>query len=202
MQATPAKLLRLPAFPKLTENNVRKGFLEDSQYAELVEACSQLWFRAMLECGRTYGWRVSELKNLRAEQLDFAERVIRLEPGTTKNGEGREVVMTDAVYTLLQACVIGKAQSDYVFTRENGNQVKDFRETWAKACKAAGVPALLFHDLRRTAARKLRRAGIAEGVIMKSGVGKLGACSNATRSFRNPTLRTQCTSWKHTSVST
>ena len=36
---------------------------------------------AMLECGRTYGWRVSELKNLRAEQLDFAERVIRLEPG-------------------------------------------------------------------------------------------------------------------------
>lgn len=109
---------------------------------------------------RTYGWRVSELKNLRAEQLDFAERVIRLEPGTTKNGEGREVVMTDAAYTLLRACVIGKAQSDYVFIRKNGNQLKDFRETWAKACKAAGVPALL------------RRAGIAEGVIQRIGVGK------------------------------
>jgi integrase len=167
MQATPAKVLRLPSFPKLTENNVRKGFLEDSQYKELAEACPQLWFRAMLECGRTYGWRVSELKNLRADQLDFAERVIRLEPGTTKNGEGREVIMTDAVYTLLRACVVGKVQSDYVFTRENGNQVKDFRETWAKACKAAGVPALLFHDLRRTAARNLRRAGIAEGVIQR-----------------------------------
>jgi len=169
MQATPAKVLRLPAFPKLTENNVRKGFLEDSQYAKLVEVCPQLWFRAMLECGRTYGWRVSELKNLRAEQLDFAERVIRLEPGTTKNGEGREVVMTDAVYTLLRACVVGKAPSGFVFTRENGNQVKDFRETWAKARNAAGVPALLFHDLRRTAARNLRRAGIAEGVIQRIG---------------------------------
>ena len=159
-----------PSFSeKLTENNVRKGFLEDSQYAKLVEACPQLWFRAMVECGRTYGWRVGELKNLRAEQLDFAERVIRLEPGTTKNGEGREVVMTDAVYTLLRACVTNKAQSEFVFTRENGNQVKDFRETWEKACKAAGVPALLFHDLRRTAARNLRRAGIAEGVIQRIG---------------------------------
>ncbi len=40
---------------------------------------------------------------------------------------------------------------------------------WRNACVAAGVPNLLFHDLRRTAARNLRRAGVAEGVIMKIG---------------------------------
>lgn len=95
--------------------------------------------------------------------------MIRLEPGTTKNREGREVFMTDAVYLLLSACVSGKRCEDYVFTRCNGKRVLDFRKTWENACDAAHVPGLLFHDLRRTAARNLRRAGVPETVIMKIG---------------------------------
>ena len=35
--------------------------------------------------------------------------------------------------------------------------------------KQAKYSGLIFHDLRRTAARNLRRAGIAEGAIMKIG---------------------------------
>jgi integrase len=38
-----------------------------------------------------------------------------------------------------------------------------------EACQKVGVPGLLFHDLRRTAARNLRKAGVAEGFIMKIG---------------------------------
>ena len=34
-------------------------------------------------------------------------------------------------------------------------------------CTAAGMPALLFHDLRRTAARNLRAAGVPEEIIMR-----------------------------------
>src|SRR4051812_27967980 len=111
---------------------------------------------------RTYGWRISELKNMQVGQIDLAQKVIRLEPGTTKNGEGREVVMTGSVSTLLKACASGKTAGDFVFTRAGGKRVKDFRKIWAKACEAAGVPGLLFHDLRRTAARNLRRAGVSE----------------------------------------
>ena len=168
-RATPPKVYQSPAFPRLSENNVRKGFLEDAQLGELLSACPEIWFHALVEIGRTYGWRIGELLSMRVEQVDLLARTIRLEPGTTKNRDGREVTMTKRVYGLLKLCSHAKAAEEFVFTRSNGKPVRDFRGTWAKACRAAGVPALLSHDLRRTAARNLRRAGAAEGVIMKIG---------------------------------
>jgi integrase len=112
---------------------------------------------------------VSEVKGLRVRQLDFAERTITLDPGTTKNGEGRCVTMTADLFLLLRGCCHAKAPDDYVLTRSNGSPVKDFRRVGANACKHAGCPGRMFHDLRRTAARNLRRAGVSEGVIMKIG---------------------------------
>jgi integrase len=78
-------------------------------------------------------------------------------------------MMTDEVCKLLSALVHGKQGEDHVFTRSNGKTVCDFGGTWRNASAHAGVPDLLFHDLRRTGARNLRRAGVAEGIIMKIG---------------------------------
>jgi integrase len=109
------------------------------------------------------------LLKLRVNQIDLDNWIIRLHPGTTKNKDGREVKMTQTVHDLLELCVEGKNPHDHVFTRPNGQRVRDFRGAWDNARIATGVPKLLFHDLRRTAARNFRRAGIAEGVIMKIG---------------------------------
>lgn len=171
MRAKPPKVHRVPAFPTLQENNVRKGFLADDQYDKLAAECAKqgLWMRALLAVACNFGWRKSELLNLKVSQIDLFARVIRLEVGETKNSEGRTVKMTDEAYTLLAACIQGKQPNDYVFTRNDGQPVRDFRQTWRNACTRAGVPALLFHDLRRTGARNLRRLGVGETTIMRIG---------------------------------
>jgi len=40
------------------------------------------------------------------------------------------------------------------------------RSAWKRATKHAGLVGRLVHDLRRSAARDFRRAGVSEGVIM------------------------------------
>ena len=56
----------------------------------------------------------------------------------------------------------------FVFHRD-GNRIAytTLHKHWKKACKSAGLAGRLIHDLRRTAARDMRRAGLSEGEIMK-----------------------------------
>ena len=64
----------------------------------------------------------------------------------------------------------------WVFTRDGRNRIKSFRGAWDEASKRAGLwdndtgrPTRLFHDLRRTGARNLVRAGVPERVVMEIG---------------------------------
>lgn len=168
-KGTPPKVKAAPYIPMLQESNPRTGFLKDAEYSQLAVECGKvgLWLRAMLAVAYNYGWRKGELLGLRVREVDLLERTIRLDPGTTKNLEGRNVPMTEDVFTLLSAAAAGKQANDYVFTREDGNPVRDFRGAWRQACERAGVPELLVHDLRRTGVRNMRRAGNSETICMK-----------------------------------
>lgn len=61
-----------------------------------------------------------------------------------------------------------------VLTRE-GKRIVEMRDAWAKLTAAAGVPGLLRHDLRRSAAKALRAAGVPESVVMAMGGWKTAA---------------------------
>jgi integrase len=123
----------------------------------------------LVECGATVGWRLQEFLTLKVHQVDLEHRMLRLEPGTTKNKEGRNAPMSEPMFRLLGACCFNKGGDEFVFTRPDGSVVRDMRKAWFRARKRAGLPNLLFHDLRRTAARNLRRHGIAESTIKSIG---------------------------------
>jgi integrase len=48
-----------------------------------------------------------------------------------------------------------------------GEPVAESRKAWATACKRAGLPGILFHDLRRSAIRNMIRAGVDRVVAEK-----------------------------------
>src|SRR4029077_15172999 len=90
-QSSPPKLVRVPVFPRLPEENIRRGFVEDAQYGKLAAACARvgLWMRAIFEVGYDFGWRISELTNLRVRQVDLASRRVTLDAFTTNTHEHR-----------------------------------------------------------------------------------------------------------------
>jgi integrase len=159
---------------KLKENNVRKGFFERDQFVALRSALPSD-IKPVVTFAYWTGCRKGEILSLLWPQVDWAERVVRLEPGETKNDDARVIPLVDELYEMLK---LQKAMRDerwpacaWVFSRR-GNRIKDFRKAWEQACKAAGVtdsggdPARVFHDLRRTGVRNLIRAGVPERVAM------------------------------------
>jgi len=146
---TPPKVTVVPFFPMLREAEPRKGFLKPSEYDALARACGEtgLWLRAIFEIAVSFGFRRGELvgtNGLKVEQIDFVGNVIRLE--VTKNGDPREIYMTETVRSLLMQCVVGKNSTDYVFSRPNGEPVISFRRSWEAACISAGVGELRCRD--------------------------------------------------------
>jgi integrase len=165
-------LQTVPRFPHLKEPAARTGFLESGQRDRLAEECGRvgLWMRSIFECAVSFGFRLHELtghRGLKVSQLDFLSNTITLHADQTKNGCSRKVIMTGVVRELLLQCVTEKSPGDHVFTRPDGAPMISFGKVWRTCCARAGVPDLLFHDLRRAAVRSLVRSGVSEGVAMK-----------------------------------
>lgn len=175
------RLGRRPHIPMLEEHNVRQGFFEREQF-ESVRAHLPAWLRPVATFAYVTGWRVqSEVLPLQWRQVDFEAGTVRLDPGTTKNDEGR-LFPFDVMPELRDVLIEQNAEAarlkaegrivPWVFHHDgaplltNGLATNDVRTTWRAACRAAGCPGRLLHDFRRTAVRNLVRAGVPEKTAM------------------------------------
>jgi integrase len=131
-----------------------------------------------------------EVLTLERRHVDLDAGTIRLDPGSTKNDDGRVVYLTPELTTALaeQLARVDALQRKlgriipFVFPHVGdgpihpatgqprfraGDRIRDFRRAWRTASKLAGVPGMLRHDFRRTAVRNLVNDGTPERVAMQ-----------------------------------
>jgi hypothetical protein len=173
------KVSHPPAISKLKEAPPRQGFFEDAQYAA-VRAHLPPDLQVVIDIEYTFGWRNQrEVLTLEKRHLDLTAGTLRLDPGTTKNDDGRVVYLTPELQQAL-AEQLARVQAlerqlgriiPFLFPhlrgRLAGTRRKDFRKAWATATRAAGCPGHLRHDFRRTAVRNLEQAHVPRSVAMK-----------------------------------
>ncbi|HVS60892.1 MAG TPA: tyrosine-type recombinase/integrase [Gemmatimonadaceae bacterium] len=170
-----------PVFKQLAEGEKRSGFFEPGDLAALiVELPADI--AALVRFLSLTGWRRGEGVGLMWAQVDWDDAeypgthsgpmpgpnaCIRLDESETKGGDAREFPFAQA--SELRGLLLDrwKARDGLLVFHRAGRSIGDFRKLWDRARIAAGVPERLVHDLRRTAARDFRRAGVSEGEIMR-----------------------------------
>ncbi len=157
---------RVPFILKLDEDNARQGFITPDQYQALLAELPER-LRALFVVAYHVGTRKGELRKIRWSQVDFEQKCIRLQAAQTKGKKARELPfygdMEEWLKHQLERC---PENCPWVFFHRRG-PVGAHLDGWREACTAAGVPSLLFHDLRRTAGRNMRLAGVDQSVRMK-----------------------------------
>jgi len=167
-------IIRKPHIEMLAENNVRQGFFE---WADFQGVCPKLpgYLQGPMTFAYLTGWRVrDEVVTLTWSNVDFKAGTVRLEPGTTKNKDGRVIYMTPALLSLLEEqrektlALQRQIEKIIPLVFHNGGQpICNYYKAWHKACREAGQSGKIPHDFRRTAVRNMVRAGIPERVAMQ-----------------------------------
>lgn len=186
---TPPKVVNMPVFKGLffEENNARQGFFEWDQYVAVRDALPADE-QAVFVAGYYTLMRYTALTLMEWDWVYLDTEVIRVPPGVTKNDEPLLIPTGGPGTEFHDLLVARKALRDrlcpatpWVFFRsENrgtrgksmhqiGKPVKTIRHLLDTVRQKLGLEVRLFHDLRRTGARDMRKAGVSEGVIMALG---------------------------------
>jgi integrase len=112
-------------------------------------------------------------------RVDVQTGAIRLDAGMSKNGEARTAFLGPDTARMLAEPRARVSALERELERiipevfphldkgpRRGQRIREFRKAWYRACRRAGHPGVLLHDLRRSGVRSLIRSGVPERVAM------------------------------------
>jgi len=144
------------------ENNQRLRFLEKEEIVKLLANCNK-HLKPIVIIGLNTGMRKGEILGLKWRDIDIRRGIIHLL--NTKNGEIREVPVNEQVKTALIRTK-KHPESQYVFCKTNGKQLKFINTSFFTALKKSGInndsdkEKIVFHSLRHSFAAHLAMAGV------------------------------------------
>jgi integrase len=151
-------------------SDVRDRILSFDEF-EAIMGNMQRYAQAVFATGYYTGMRRSEILGLTWDKVSLKGRVIRLEAADTKDNEAREIPICNPLYDILKT--VPRAIHDNHVFQYRGKPITNIRHSLMAACEKAGVVygrfekgGFIFHDLRHTFNTNMRKAGVAESVIM------------------------------------
>jgi integrase len=159
--------LPVPTVGLLAEDNARQGFLRIPEFNSLLAEIPDAHVRDIIEFLYNSGWRSSEPKAMQWNWLDLDSWTVRLPAEYSKNKKPRTLPLEGSLKEIIKRRItLRDSASPFVFHRK-GKPIKSFRKAFKAAAKAVGFPGLVPHDMRRSAIRNFRKAGLSESDGMK-----------------------------------
>ena len=141
----------------LEEQNARLRYLAKDECDRLIEACDKHLQPIVITALHT-GMRKGEILNLKWDNVDLKHGFILLD--RTKNGERREIPISETVKNVLQG-IVRRLDVLYVFYEAStGSPYRNVQRSFNSALKRAKIRDFRFHDLRHTFASHLVMAGV------------------------------------------
>ncbi len=161
------RITSLPDIEVLSGENHREGFIDPEEFRKLLAHFEDPSNADLVEFLYCTGWRVSVGKKLEWRDVDMQAGTVIMRREVSKNKSPVTLPFFGQMEAIFRRrLLVRNLGCPFVFHR-GGRQIKNFRVAWKAATKAAGVPALIVHDLCRSVARNLIHAGIDESTASK-----------------------------------
>lgn len=170
------RLTSAPKIPLPPMGQHKMRYLEPEEIERLLDNCPEPHVRLFIKLGITTGARKGALMELTWDQVDFANRILYLNPQGRQQTKKRRAIVPISDHLFRDLVETKRAQEDYAKGQSelsgetvppcekviafNFEPVKNIRTGFRRSCERAGIEGVTPHTLRHTAGTLMALAGV------------------------------------------